>query len=82
MRENLLEWVRDYCNDATLEDEGAISIFLDRAIDWLNAHVAGIMEESLGDYRVSFQGRGGGLDSMLPLSLIMFLRPYKKMKIL
>ncbi len=81
MRENLLEWVRDYCNDATLEDEGAISIFLDRAIDWLNAHVSGVNSERLGDYAVSF-GIGSSLETALPQSLIMFLRPYKKMKML
>jgi len=81
MRDNLLIWVRDYCNDQTLEDEGAISLFLDRAIAWLNAHVAGISSESLGDYSVSFQGRAG-IESLLPSSLIIFLRPYKKMKML
>jgi hypothetical protein len=81
MRENLLTWVRDYCNDQTLEDEGAIAIFLDRAIDWLNAHVSGVSSEKLGDYAIAF-GAAGNLATALPQSLIMFLRPYKKMKML
>jgi len=81
MRENLLIWVKDYCNDQSLEDEGAISLFLDRAEAWLNAHVSGVVSEQLGDYSISF-GRGESIESALPLSLIMFLRPYKKMKML
>ncbi len=81
MRENLLEWVRDYCNDPNLNDEGAIAIFLDRAEAWLNAHVAGVASESLGDYSVAFS-RGTSLETALPTSLIIFLRPYKKMKML
>ena len=81
MRENLLIWVKDYCNDQSLEDEGAISLFLDRAEAWLNAHVAGVVSEKLGDYSVAMAG-GGRFENVLPVSLIMFLRPYKKMKML
>jgi hypothetical protein len=81
MRENLLAWVRDYCNDPSLNDEGAIAIFLDRAEAWLNAHVSGVQSESLGDYSVAFAVRAD-VESFLPQSLIMFLRPYKKMKML
>lgn len=81
MRANLLIWVRDYCNDQTLEDDGAIAIFLDRAVAWLAAHATGVVSESLGDYSVSF-GAGRSLENTLPLDLIMFLRPYKKMKML
>ena len=81
MREDLLIWVRDYCKDQTLQDEGAISVFLDRAVAWLNAHVAGVASESLGDYSVTFS-MSGQLEQNLPISLVALLRPYKKVKLL
>lgn len=81
MRQNLLIWVRDYCNDQSLNDEGAIAIFLDRAENWLNAHVSGVVSESLGDYSLHFEG-GVGFEHVLPNALIMLLRPYKRIKML
>lgn len=81
MREDLLTWVRDYCNNQDLEDEGAIGLFLDRIIAWLDVHVSGVRSEKLGDYMITF-GAGARVENILPGDLLMFLRPYKRMKML
>lgn len=52
-REAYLDWLREYCNNDTLEDEGMIAILITKLMEAKELK-GGVSSESLGDYSVSY----------------------------
>lgn len=77
IKDALLKWVKDYCNNNFLVDgvetiPGGVEIFLNQGVDFIKKQ-NGIQGESLGDYSVT-------LTTDFPLSMLKLLRPYRKVK--
>jgi len=77
MRDQLKEWVKDYCNDQFLDKDGnenipaGVELIIDRALEHMGKE-AGIKAESLGDHSITFD------PADLPDHLIARLDPYRK----
>lgn len=77
MRDQLKEWVKDYCNNQFLDEDGnedipaGVDLFLDRAVKHMEKD-AGLKSESLGDHSISFD------PADLPDHLVDKLTPYRK----
>ena len=72
LREWLLLWVKDYCNNTWDTDPPGVILFLNQAVDYIK-NQKGITSETIGDYSVTFV-------EAVPKSLLMLLRPYRKVK--
>lgn len=76
--EELLEWVKDYCNNQFLNSDGVevipsgVKMFIPKAYEYLQ-NKAGVASRSMGSVSYSYE-----MD--FPPGLLRLIRPYRKVK--
>lgn len=69
-REKLLEWVKRVCHNPNLEDEGDLSLVLDKLATWFK-HDLGIASKTVSRYSVAYK-------STVPDDISVLLAPYRR----